>query len=185
MCDSAGCLLVFDEVQCGMGRTGKLWAYENFDVQPDIMTLAKPLAGGLPVGAVLVKESVNSALSPGDHGSTFAGGPLVCAAALTVFDIVSDPDFLAQVHMKGEYLRASLQNCLSKHIKEVRGLGLLVGIQLDCPAGGIVAKALEKGLIAITAGQGDVIRLAPPLIVSKSDIDKCCAILSDIFSALD
>lgn len=179
----AGCLLVFDEVQCGMGRTGKLWAYEHFDVIPDMMTLAKPLAGGLPIGAVLVKEDVNRVISPGDHGSTFAGGPLVCAAALTVFEIVSDPRFLAQVHMKGEYLRARLRESLSDHVEEVRGSGLLVGIQLDCPAAAIITKALEKGLISITAGAGDVLRLAPPLVVSNSDIDRCCDILSDVFKS--
>jgi hypothetical protein len=105
LCDEAGALLVFDEVQCGLGRTGKLWGYENYGVEPDIMTLAKPLAGGLPIGAVLMKQHVADVMAPGDHGSTFAGNPLVCHAACTVFDIVSSPDFLRGVESKGERLR--------------------------------------------------------------------------------
>ncbi len=105
LCDEAGALLVFDEVQCGLGRTGKLWGYQNYGVEPDIMTLAKPLAGGLPIGAVLMKQHVADVMAPGDHGSTFAGNPLVCHTACTVFDIVASPEFLAGVEAKGERLR--------------------------------------------------------------------------------
>jgi hypothetical protein len=107
LCDEAGALLVFDEVQCGLGRTGKLWGYQNYGVEPDIMTLAKPLAGGLPIGAVLMKQHVADVMAPGDHGSTFAGNPLVCHTACTVFDIVASPDFLAGVDAKGERLRCA------------------------------------------------------------------------------
>ncbi|GMH40076.1 hypothetical protein BSKO_07980 [Bryopsis sp. KO-2023] len=186
LCDAAGCLLVFDEVQCGLGRTGTLWAHQNFGVTPDIMTLAKPLAGGLPIGAVLVTDAVNAVMAPGDHGSTFAGGPLVCGAACTVFDIVSEPEFLADVASKGEYLREKLRGALpSKHVVEVRGMGLLVGVQLDCAGGKVVGRALEKGLIAITAGKGDVVRLVPPLVVDRGEIDRCCEILAESFSVLD
>lgn len=149
------------------------------------MTLAKPLAGGLPIGAVLVTDSVNSVMQPGDHGSTFAGGALVTAAASAVFDIVNEPRFLAEVASKGEYLKERLKSSLTRHVTEIRGLGMLIGVQLDCPANGIVSEALKKGLVVITAGKGDVVRLAPPLIAERSDIDDACKILSDAFSALD
>lgn len=172
-------------MQCGLGRTGKLWAHEHFGVAPDIMTLAKPLAGGLPIGAVLVTDDVNSVMQPGDHGSTFAGGALVTAAASAVFDIVNNPKFLDEIASKGDYMKEKLQSSLSNHVTEIRGLGLLVGVQLDCPAGGIVSEALKKGLVVITAGKGDVVRLAPPLIAERSDIDEACRILSDVFSTLD
>eukprot|EP00955_Chlamydomonas_euryale_P021275 225101-Chlamydomonas_euryale.AAC.5 len=126
LCDEAGALLVFDEVQCGLGRTGRLWGYEAAGVTPDMMTLAKPLAGGLPIGAVLLKQHVADVMSPGDHGSTFAGNPLVCATACTVFDIINDPAFLAGVERKGEKLKAALREATANnpHVKVgTRGRG--------------------------------------------------------------
>jgi predicted acetylornithine/succinylornithine family transaminase len=123
LCDAHQALLIFDEVQCGLGRTGHLWAYEALGVTPDMMTLAKPLAGGLPIGAVLVTEVVANAMEPGDHGSTFAGGPLVCSAAQVVFDRVNQPQFLQQVQENGAYLQHRLQTMESEHIVAVRGLG--------------------------------------------------------------
>lgn len=184
LCDEAGALLVFDEVQCGLGRTGKLWGYQNFGVEPDLMTLAKPLAGGLPIGAVLLKQKVADIMKPGDHGSTFAGNPLVCATACTVFDIIADPSFLASVNSKGERLRAGLRAKLAgnPHVKEVRGSGLLVGVQLDAMAGKLVDAARQEGLLIITAGKGDVIRLVPPLTVTEEEIDSCCEILGRIIA---
>jgi len=181
LCDEAGALLVFDEVQCGLGRTGRLWAHEAYGVEPDIMTLAKPLAGGLPIGAVLMKQHVADAMAPGDHGSTFAGNPLVCHAATTVVDIISDPAFLAGVRSKGERLRSALREAVggNPHVKEVRGEGLICGIQLDTAAGPVCNTARDKGLIAITAGAGDVVRLVPPLIVTEADIDKAVSILKE------
>jgi acetylornithine aminotransferase len=186
LCDETGTLLVFDEVQCGLGRTGRLWAHEAYDVRPDIMTLAKPLAGGLPIGAVLVTERVAASIAAGDHGSTFAGGPLVCHAAVAVLDRIQAPGFLESVAEKGEYLRAQLREKLGNnpHVKEVRGEGLLVGIQLDVPASPLVAAALKAGLLILTAGKGDVVRLAPPLIISTQEIDQAVAILDSCMSSL-
>lgn len=187
ICDQAGALLVFDEVQCGLGRTGKLWAYENYGVEPDVMTLAKPLAGGLPIGAVLMRQKVADVMKPGDHGSTFAGNPLVCSAALAIFGTVSDPAFLQNVAANGTFLKQSLINSVggNPHVKEIRGAGLLLGVALDCPAAPVVAKALEKGLIVITAGKGDIIRLVPPLTVSIEEIEQGCGLLADAMGALD
>lgn len=184
LCDEAGALLVFDEVQCGLGRTGRLWGYELFGVEPDVMSLAKPLAGGLPVGAVLMRQAVADAMKPGDHGSTFAGNPLVCATANAVFDTVSDPSFLASVEARGERLRAGLRAATAgnPHVKEVRGVGLLVGVQLDVMAGKAVEAARKEGLLIITAGKGDVVRLVPPLTVTDADVDECCEVLGRVLA---
>lgn len=173
LCDEAGALLVFDEVQCGLGRTGKLWGYELFGVLPDIMTLAKPLAGGLPIGAVLMTQKVADVMKPGDHGSTFAGNPLVCAAACTVFDVIADPLFLADVCAKGERLRAKLTETMGRSplFVEARGKGLLTGVQLTVQAGPLVNAAMAEGVLSITAGKGDVLRLVPPLVVTNEEID--------------
>ncbi|EFN54478.1 hypothetical protein CHLNCDRAFT_35898 [Chlorella variabilis] len=182
LCDEADALLVFDEVQVGLGRTGKLWGHEHHGVSPDMMSLAKPLAGGLPIGAVLLKEHVAAVMAPGDHGSTFAGNPLVCHAACTVFDIISDPEFLAGVTRKGELLRSGLRAALegNPHVQEVRGLGLICGVQLDQMAGPLVTAARDRGIIVITAGKGDIVRLVPPLVVSEEEIEKCCKVLGEV-----
>jgi acetylornithine/succinyldiaminopimelate/putrescine aminotransferase len=170
LCDERGALLIFDEVQCGLGRTGRLWAYEGYGVAPDIMTLAKPLAGGLPIGAVLTTEAVASAMAPGDHGSTFAGGPLVCRSATVVFDRIAEPEFLDEVRSKGERLCARLRDLRSQHIRDVRGVGLLVGVELDGSAKPVIAAAAERGLLVIAAGE-NVLRLCPPLVVTRAEID--------------
>lgn len=187
LCDAVGALLVFDEVQCGLGRTGYLWAHQMYDVQPDIMTLAKPLAGGLPIGAVLLTDKVAGAIGPGDHGSTFAGGPLVCHAALAVLDRIQAPGFLESVTSKGHYLRSLLTEKLGKnaHVKEIRGSGLLVGVELDVPAAPMVDAALRAGLLILTAGKGNILRLAPPLIISQGELEQAVDILSTCILALD
>eukprot|EP00775_Hariotina_reticulata_P009378 gene9378-9541_t len=184
LCDEAGALLVFDEVQCGLGRTGKLWGYEHYGVEPDLMSLAKPLAGGLPIGAVLLKEKVAAVMKPGDHGSTFAGNPLVCGTACTVFDVIANPAFMASVEAKGELLRQGLREATAgnKHVKEVRGLGLLVGVQLDMMGGPVVDAARAAGVLIITAGKGDVLRLVPPLTVTEEEIDHCCKVLGKVLA---
>lgn len=184
-CDAAGALLVFDEVQVGLGRTGTLWAHEHFGVTPDIMTLAKPLAGGLPIGAVLVTERVAGAMAPGDHGSTFAGNPLVCAAGVAVFDAVSEPAFLQNVSVVGDRLREGLRAGLSgvPGVVEVRGLGLISGIELDRPASGVVGRAREAGLLILTAGAGNIIRLVPPLVLSAADAAEAVAKLVPVIKA--
>ncbi len=179
LCDQHNALLIFDEVQCGLGRSGKLWAHELYGVAPDIMTLAKPLANGLPIGAVLLTDRVAAALRPGDHGSTFAAGPLVTRAAAVVFDRINQPDFLADVAAKGQYLKEQLWQLSANQMAMVRGAGLLVGVELRQPAAPVIAAAREKGLILISAGE-NVLRLAPPLIVTKAEIDTAVAILKEI-----
>ncbi|XP_028803683.1 acetylornithine aminotransferase, mitochondrial-like [Neltuma alba] len=173
VCNETGALLVFDEIQCGLGRSGYLWAHEAYGVFPDMMTLAKPLAGGLPTGAVLVTEKVGSAINYGDHGSTFAGSPLVCAAALIVLNKVSKPDFLASVSKKGSFFKDLLKQKLggNRHVREIRGAGLIIGIDLDVPASPLVGACRDSGLLILTAGKGNVVRLVPPLIITEQELE--------------
>ncbi len=170
LCDAHRALLIFDEVQCGLGRTGYLWAHEFYGVRPDIMTLAKPLGGGLPIGAILVTEAVASVMKPGDHGSTFAANPLICRVAQIVVNRVRQPEFLAAVRDKGSYLMARLADLGSPRIKEIRGRGLIIGLELDTLANPIVQKGYAEGLILVNAGDY-VLRLVPPLIIEKQHID--------------
>ncbi|KAG6489115.1 acetylornithine aminotransferase, mitochondrial-like [Zingiber officinale] len=187
ICDDAGALLVFDEVQCGLGRTGYLWAHEAFGVIPDIMTLAKPLAGGLPIGVALTTEKVAAAINTGDHGSTFAGGPLVCHAALAVLDKIQNPVFLASVSRKGLYLKELLLEKLgdNSHVKEVRGFGLIVGIELDAQASPLVDACRDAGLLVLTAGKGNVVRLVPPLVISERELEHAVDVLTACLPSLD
>lgn len=175
------------QVQCGLGRTGYLWAHEAYGVFPDIMTLAKPLAGGLPIGAVLVSERVAAAMKPGDHGSTFAGGPLVCNAAIAVLDKISKPGFLADVSKKGQYFKELLMQKLrgNSHVREVRGLGLIIGIELDISASPLVEACRNSGLLILTAGKGNVVRLVPPLIISEQELERAAEILLECIPVLD
>ena len=182
-CDAVDALLIFDEVQCGMGRTGEMWAHTASGVEPDVMTLAKPLAGGLPIGAVLVREKVAAALKPGEHGSTFAGGPLVCHVAEYVVDRISDPAFLAHVRAMGEYMQDRLAEINSPHIREIRGRGLMVGIELDVDVAKIVDAGPENGMLLVNAGP-NVIRLVPPLIIEKEHIDTLAEKLTTMLAAL-
>ena len=179
LCDEHQALLIFDEVQCGLGRTGTLWAYEASGVMPDIMTLAKPLAGGLPIGATLVTQEVADVMHPGDHASTFSAGPLVCSAALIVFDRLSVPQFLANVRNQAEYLQKRFDALNSDLIVEVRAAGLLVGVEMKAPVAPLITAARERGLLVINAGE-NVLRLAPPLIVGQEEIDHAVAILQDV-----
>jgi acetylornithine aminotransferase len=174
-------------VQCGLGRTGYLWAHEAYGIFPDIMTLAKPLAGGLPIGAALVTERVASSINYGDHGSTFAGGSLVCNAALTVLEKISKPEFLASVSKKGLYLKEILQQKLGRnsHVKEIRGLGFIIGIELDVPASPLVSACRNSGLLVLTAGKGNVVRLVPPLTVTEQELRLASDILQNAMSVLD
>ncbi|MEP7065022.1 MAG: acetylornithine transaminase [Gemmatimonadota bacterium] len=166
-----GVALIFDEVQCGLGRTGWLFAYERTDVVPDVVTLAKPLAGGLPMGAVLVSAEIAAALQPGDHGSTFGGGPFVSTVARHVFDRLSDPSLLARVRENGAWLGESLRALAARRdeIRAVRGVGYLWGIDVTRPAGEIVANAREAGLLILTAGDY-TLRLLPPLISTREEL---------------
>ena len=180
LCDERGALLIFDEVQCGLGRTGTLWAHERASVTPDIMTVAKPLAGGLPIGATLVTQAVADSVQFGDHGSTFAGGPIVCAAALTVLDRIEAQGFLEHVGNMGKLLLDGLRDALGgcDHVVEVRGTGLLIGVQLSTKVAGKVVTACQvSGLLVISAGDGDVVRIVPPLVITKADIEEAIPIL--------
>jgi len=173
ICDEIGALLIFDEIQCGLGRTGTLWAYEGYHVTPDIMTLAKPLAGGLPIGAILLTQTVADALGPGDHGSTFAGGPLVCTVAHSVFRHINTPVFLQQVKSHSDYMAAQLNDRVvaSPLIEQVRGKGLMWGLVSVPPAADIMVEARKFGLIVLVAGP-NVVRLLPPLTISQDEIDE-------------
>ena len=181
LCDAHDALLIFDEVQCGLGRTGYLWAHEAYGVYPDIMTLAKPLAGGLPIGATLVTQAVADVMKPGDHGSTFAAGPLVCAAANTVFDKVNRPAFLEQVRDTSAYLIHRLKTLETDEILDVRAAGLLVGVEMSKPVAGLIAAARDKGLLIINAGE-NVLRLAPALILERQHVDEAVDILENLLN---
>jgi acetylornithine/N-succinyldiaminopimelate aminotransferase len=165
-CDANGALLVFDEIQCGMGRTGTLWAWEQLGVRPDVMTVAKGLGGGMPIGACITDPAHADALRPGDHGSTFAGGPVICAAANAVLDVVEDPAVLGAVAGKGDRLAAGLR-ALGL---EVRGLGLMLAFRAD-DAPSLVRRALLEERLVLNATGPDTVRLLPPLTVSDDEID--------------
>lgn len=170
LCDRHSAVLIFDEIQCGMGRTGTLWAHEASGVTPDIMTIAKPLAGGLPVGAILVTQAVADHLHPGEHGSTFGGGPLVTSAAKVVLARVSQPEFLAHVRATGEYLLERLAEINSPLIAAVRGRGLMVGLELTVDVAPLVAEGYQRGLLLVNAGE-NVLRFIPPLVIEKQHVD--------------
>jgi predicted acetylornithine/succinylornithine family transaminase len=178
LADAANALLIFDEVQCGLGRTGRLFAYEASGVEPDLMALAKPLAGGLPMGAVLLTDRVAATLEPGDHATTFGGGPLVATVALDVFRRIAAPAFLAQVRALGTRVQAIVNSWQGAGIVALRGTGLMWGIELDRPAAPIVARALELGLLLVPAGER-VIRLLPPLVITEPELAAGLAILRE------
>jgi predicted acetylornithine/succinylornithine family transaminase len=184
LCDEKNALLIFDEVQCGLGRSGYLWAHEAYGITPDIMTLAKPLAGGLPIGATLVTEAVSQILKPGDHGSTFAGGPLVCTAAQVVFDRINQPQFLTDVMENGIYLANMLRDLASNEVVDVRGAGLLIGVEFKMPVAPIVKATRENGLLLISAGD-NTLRLCPPLIISRQQIETAVQILSQSLAQVE
>ncbi len=171
MCTEAGAALIFDEIQCGLGRTGTLFAYEQTGVVPDMVTLAKGLGGGLPMGAVLVNEGVAAAIQPGDHATTFGGGPFVASVALAQLKVIGEPAFLADVREKGEWLGQRLAALRARHdgVVAVRGRGLMWGIELEDAVQSVVELALERGLLVIAAGP-NVIRLLPPLTITPEDL---------------
>ena len=184
-CDANGSLLIYDEVQCGLGRTGTLWAYLASGVAPDIMTLAKPIGGGLPMGVTFMTQAVADTIQPGDHGSTFAANPIVAAAAQAVFKTISDPAFLAHVRWAGGYLESGLLKLQEEYdtISDVRGRGLIWGVECKVPVGPAVASAAEQGLLVLNAGP-NVLRLLPPLIVEQEHLDQALATLGTAFAAL-
>ena len=185
-CQQEGILLIVDEVQTGMGRTGQLYSFEHYGIIPDIVTLAKGLANGLPAGALLGKSRLASALGPGSHGSTFGGNKLAMAAALETLHIMKEAGFLEEVRTKSDILMEQLQLAFQEHpkISAVRGLGMMIGIETSASLSRLVEAARQKGLIILTAGE-NVIRLLPPLTISREEIQQGIAILKEVFSQVD
>jgi acetylornithine aminotransferase len=185
ICDQKGLLMVLDEVQTGLGRTGRLFAHEHYGVRPDVMTLAKALANGLPMGALLATGEVAQAFVPGTHASTFGAGPVIAAAAKAAFGILSNAEFLAEVRAKGDYLEEQAWDLQNRFpvIKEIRGLGLIWGLELTQEGLPVVNACRERGLL-INCTQGNILRLLPPLIVSKDQIDRGLMILASALEAV-
>ena len=181
LCTQTGCLLIFDEIQTGMGRCGKLFAHELYGVTPDIMTLAKALGNGLPIGAMMATQEAAKGFDFGSHASTFGGTPLATAAAFQVVRIIGDDGFLSTVRETGDYFKQQLQTLAETHerIIEVRGRGLLLGLEIDGDAGGVVAQMMKKGFI-INGIQDKVLRFAPPLIIEKQEIDRLIIALDSL-----
>lgn len=182
LCDSEGILMICDEIQCGMGRTGEMFAWQNYGTKPDIMAMAKAIGSGLPVGAFAMTEEVAEySLEPGDHGTTYGGNPLACAAVAKTVEIFEREDIAAHVQKMGAYLKEKLEELAaeSEEVLECRGMGLIQGIKVKRPAGEIINAALDGGLIIISA-RDNVIRLVPPLIVEKEHIDEMIEKLKDL-----
>lgn len=182
LCDRHDIAMILDEIQCGMGRTGTYFAYQQYGVMPDIITSAKALGCGVPVGAFAAVERFAQAMVPGDHGTTYGGNPLACRAVCEVFEIFKETDILTHVKEMGEYLFEKLRMLQKKFpdkIKDVRGKGLLLGMEMSCPNSEIVSGAMEQGLVVLTAGS-NVVRLAPPLVIQRAHIDDAVEILEKI-----
>lgn len=179
ICDRHGALLIFDEVQSGLGRSGRLWAYQHSDVEPDLMTLAKALGGGLPIGAVLAAAKVAEVLQPGDHATTFGGGPVPCRAASVVLGRVNAPAFLSHVDAMGHLLRQRLSEIDGAGIREVRGLGLMLGVELDRDVQPLIGHARDRGLLVLSAGPR-VLRLLPPLNVLADEVERAVEVLAEV-----
>lgn len=180
-CRERDILLIIDEVQTGIGRTGSLFCFQQYGIRPDVVTMAKGLGGGVPIGAVLAAESCSNVLTPGTHATTFGGTPLVCAAANAVLDTVGDGQFLTQVKEKGEYLKNGILSIGSPNILGVRGMGLMLGIIVeDGKHAAYANKLIEKGVLALTAGK-NAVRLLPPLTISREEMDEALTIMKEVF----
>ncbi len=186
LCDENGAILIFDEVTTGVGRTGKWFAYQHYDVQPDIITMAKALGGGTAIGAMMATEEVAASLVPGKHATTFGGNALVCAAAVAVIEAIEEENLLENANELGLYTMNKLRQLKQKHaiIDSVRGVGLMIGVQLTSAGAAIVDKCLENGL-RINCTQGTVLRFMPPMIATESQIDQAVDILDSVLSELD
>ncbi len=184
ICRDRGALLVFDEIQCGLGRTGKMFAFQHSGVVPDILTIAKPLAGGLPMGAILLREDLAGALKVGDHGTTFGGNPVCAAAALAVLDHLEEPGFVDDIAARGLYLMRGLKKLARKHkgaIADLRGLGLMLGVEFRGEVAPVLKALRERRILAVKAGD-KVLRLLPPLIVKRSEIRQLLTALDEILA---
>ena len=187
LCDATGALLIFDEIQCGLGRTGHFFAYQGLGVTPDIITLAKGLGGGLPIGAICATAEAASGFKPGDHGTTFGANPVSCAAALATTKTVLSAGLVAHAGEMGDYLVAKLQGLRAKYpklVKEVRGAGLMVGMELTVPGAPVLAKCHELGLLAnVTAGT--VLRMLPPYVITANDVDRAVEIVDQALASVE
>ena len=185
LCDQKGLLLIFDEVQCGIGRTGKFFAHQNFGVKPDILTLAKSLAGGFPIGAMVASDEAATGFGPGDHAATFGGSHLACSTALAVVSQILQNNMMEQNAKMGAYLMGKFEELKEKHpfIKEVRGMGLMIGIQLEADGNWVLDQCQKEGLIINCVG-GKVLRLLPPYIITKEEADLAVGILDSVLANL-
>jgi predicted acetylornithine/succinylornithine family transaminase len=185
LCDSEGLLLIFDEVQTGMGRTGKLFAYEHFDVRPDIITLAKGLGGGVAIGAVLAKDHVAESFVPGSHAATFGGNPLACAAAIATIETLLEDGFILENCLRaGKYFMNKLEQLKKEFasiVLDVRGMGLMLGMEISNPCDSIVHACIDRGIL-VNCTRGNVLRFTPPLIITEKEIDVLIDVLEDVFS---
>jgi acetylornithine/N-succinyldiaminopimelate aminotransferase len=179
-----GILLILDEIQCGLGRTGKLFAYQHADIVPDIMTLAKPLAGGLPMGAVLMTAEVADVMQPGDHGTTFGGGPFVAHVAQHVVERLADPSLLAHVREEGTWLGQALSAMCAGNarVRAARGMGLMWGVDVTKSAADVIAQARQRGLLLVSAGE-HTIRFLPPLVITREELVRGLAIFEEALAA--
>lgn len=179
ICNEKDILVIFDEVQCGIGRTGKLFGFNNFDIKPDIVSCAKGLGAGLPMGAVLCNEKLKDVFNPGDHGSTFGGNPVSCAGALVVLDKLCNENSYNEINKKGQLIKDLINKANLSNVVEIRGMGLMLGIEIKENSADIRKKAEENGILVLTAGP-KVIRLLPPLVISEDDIKKGINVLIDL-----
>lgn len=182
-CEAHDILFMVDEVQTGIGRTGSLFCYEQYGIKPDVVSMAKGLGGGVPVGAVMAAEKCADVLGSGTHGTTFGGNPFCCTAAKTVLSVVNQPEFLKEVREKGEYLKKAILAIGSPKVKTVRGMGLMLGIVVDAgERAELVSKLMEKGVLVLTAG-AEAIRLLPPLVITYEEMDSAVAAMKEVFGA--
>lgn len=186
LCDRENISLIFDEIQCGIARTGKFFAKEHYGVQPDIMTLAKGLGNGMPIGAVLSNEKVSRAIEFGDHGTTFGGNPLACAAGLATIQTIEEENIVAETERKGRILRQLLQETLGDHpsLREVRGLGLMIGVEFDFDTKPLVVEMMKRGVLA-NATAGNVLRLAPPLVITEQQLKHLVQVIADSVNTME
>ncbi|MCX7845610.1 MAG: acetylornithine transaminase [Dictyoglomaceae bacterium] len=185
LCDEYNALLIFDEVQCGIGRTGKLLAYQHFDIEPDIITLAKALGGGFPIGAMVANKKCSNTFSPGDHASTFGGNPLACSAGIATLNYILNNGILERVKIVGSYFKEKLIELSQKFsfVKEVRGLGLMLGMELSLEGRKVVERCQEKGLLINCVGE-NILRFLPPLVITEEHVNEALSIVEKVFSEI-
>ncbi|MFW2491054.1 aspartate aminotransferase family protein [Clostridium chromiireducens] len=181
ICNEKDVLVIFDEVQCGIGRTGKMFGYNNFDVEADIVSVAKGLGAGLPIGGILCSSKVADVFQPGDHGSTFGANPVSCSGALVVLEEICNEEYLEKISKRGAYVKELVDEAQNPQVVDVRGMGLMLGIKVKCDPGLVQKEAIKKGLLVLTAGK-DVVRLLPPLVITEKELKTGIDIILEILS---